>query len=82
MLSKQDNGFLLMCKVCLPIFLFHSPLNLLLMFYICYGTELVIVTNCCVIAAQEKRLDLRRSDLKNPLKINFAAVFELIKLMN
>ena len=46
----------------------------------CYGTELVIVTICCSIAAQEKRLDLHRSDLKNPLKINFAAVFEFNKI--
>ena len=47
---------------------------------ICYETELVTVTICCFIAAQEKRLDLYRSDLRNPLKINFSAVFELNKI--
>ena len=46
----------------------------------CYGTELVLVTICCFIAAQEKRLDLHRSDLKIPLKIHFAAVFEFNKI--
>ena len=46
----------------------------------CYGTKLVLVTICCFIAAQEKRLDLHRSDLKIPLKINFAAVFEFNKI--
>ena len=30
----------------------------------CYGTELVLVTICCFIAAQEKRLGLHRSDLQ------------------
>ena len=30
----------------------------------CYETELVLVTICCFIAAQEKRLDLHRSDLQ------------------
>ena len=43
----------------------------------CYGTELVTVTICCFIAAQEKRLGLYRSDLHNQLKINFSAVYEL-----
>ena len=47
------------------------------MLYTCYETELVTVIICCFIAAQEKRLDLHRSDLQNPFKINFAAVFEL-----
>ena len=46
----------------------------------CYGTELVIVTIWGFIAAQEKRLDLHCSDLQNPLKINFAAVFEFNKI--
>ena len=52
--------------------------------YRCYGTELVSVTICCFIAAQEKRLDhgldLHRSDLRNPLKLKFAAVFEFNKI--
>ena len=46
----------------------------------CYGTELVLVTICCFIAAQEKRLDFHRSDLQNTLKINFEAVFEFNKI--
>ena len=46
----------------------------------CYETELVIVTIWGFIAAQQKRLDLHRSDLQNPLKINFAAVFEFNKI--
>ena len=46
----------------------------------CYGTELVTVTICCFIAAQKKRLDRHRSDLQNPLKIKFAAVFEFNKI--
>ena len=46
----------------------------------CYGTELVLVTICSFKAVQEKRLDLHRSDLQNPLKINFAAVFEFNKI--
>ena len=54
--------------------------TLKLWFHRCYGTELVLVTICCFIAAQEKRLDLHRSDLQNPLKINFAAVFEFNKI--
>ena len=32
--------------------------------HVCYGTELVLVTICCFIAAQEKRLGLHRSDLQ------------------
>ena len=48
--------------------------------YCCYGTELVLVTICCVIAAQEKRLDLHRSDLKNPLKITLQLSFEFNKI--
>ena len=46
----------------------------------CHGTELVTVKICWFIAAQEKRLDLLRSDLQNPLKVNFPAVFELNKI--
>ena len=57
-----------------------SALILRLQHFVCYGTELVIATICCFIAAQEKRSDLHRSDLQNPLKINFAAVFELKKI--
>ena len=49
-------------------------------YYMCYGTELVTVTICCFIAAQEMRLGLHRSDLHNSLKINFSAVFDLNKI--
>ena len=58
----------------------HKAFHRTIFKYYCYGTELVLVTICCFIAAQEKRLDLHRSDLQNPLKINFAAVFEFNKI--
>ena len=43
----------------------------------CYGTDHWLPQQIVVvIAAQEKRFSLHRSDLQNPLKINFSAVFE------
>ena len=55
-------------------------LDLVIFQLLCCGTELVTVAIWCFIAAQEKRLDLHRSGLQNPLKINFAALFEFNKI--
>ena len=43
---------------------FNKPRQLHVVHACCYGTELVLVTICCFIAAQEKRLGLHRSDLQ------------------